>query len=283
MVTRISRARREQFLRVYTYVNGNEGVVVVEDFHPEETLMDINVSVTGPNNFEKSQQVRQIAPRRYQTSMPLKGEGRYQVMIGATDGSRQETAYAGFIVSYSPEYLRFRANPIVLRDIAERTGGVELQTDQSSEDLAKTIFGNRKPKRSSRPIFDWYLMLLACLLPMDVAIRRVQIDFAWIKKLFRREKKESTATIGALLQRTGEVRSSRNNQRDQNTSARSDSTASRPMPTRQAPQRPTTTNSNPETKPTSPPSNSPPPSDDGGTTSRLLAMKKKREGDGDKK
>ena len=290
MVTRISRARREQYLRVYTYVNGNEGVVVVEDFHSEETLLDVNVSVTGPNNFEQSQQVRQIAPRRYQTSLPLKGEGRYQVMIGATDGTRKETAYAGFIVSYSPEYLRFRANPIVLRDIAERTGGSELQTDQSPEELAKIIYGNRKPKRSSRPIFDWFLMGLACLLPMDVAIRRVQIDLAWIRKLFRREKRESNATIGALLQRTGEVRSSLNSQRDSQReanagSSRSESTAGRPMATRQ---RPTAASATPDAKPTSQSASSqstspPPTSDDGGTTSRLLAMKKKREEGGDKK
>jgi len=282
MVTRISRARREQFLRVYTYVNGNEGVVVVEDFHPDETLMDITVSVTGPNNFQQSQPVRQIAPRRYQTSMPLKGEGRYQVMIGATDGTRKETAYAGFIVSYSPEYLRFRANPIVLREIAEKTGGSELQTEQSSEDLAKTIYGNRKPKRSSRPIFDWYLMGLACLLPLDVAIRRVQLDFTGLVRLFRRQKKESTGTMGALLQRTGEVRSSLNSQRDPNAAgSRTESAVSRPMVARPPAQK-STTPVQPETKAAPPP---PPTSDDGGTTSRLLAMKKKREqeGDGDKK
>ena len=280
IITRIGRARREQFLRVYTYVNGNEGVVVVEDFHPEETLLDINVSVTGPNNFEQTQPVRQIAPRRYQVSMPLKGEGRYQVMIGATDGVRKESAYAGFIVSYSPEYLRFRANPIVLRDIAERTGGSELLTDQTPEEMAQTIYGNRKPKRSSRPIFDWYLMGLACLLPLDVAVRRVQLDFAWLKKLLRRERKESTATMGALLQRAGEVRSSLNTQREANTSVRRETTVSQPMTTRPMLQKPASSASpNPETKPVSPATPSP-PSNDAGTTSRLLAMKKKREQDG---
>ena len=283
MVTRIGRTRREQYLRVYTYVNGNEGVVVVEDFHPAETLMDINVSVTGPNSFEQSQSVRQIAPRRYQTSMPLKGEGRYQVMIGATDGTRKESAYAGFIVSYSPEYLRFRANPIVLREIATATGGVELDMNGSAREMAGQIFGDRKPKRSSRPIFDWYLMVLACLLPLDVAIRRVQMDLGWVKKLFSRSKRESTATIGALLARTGEVRSAMTSQRDPVTVAlRSEPAAGRPMATRQTPQRPpTVTTATTETKPSQP--SAPPASGDGGTTSRLLAMKKKREQDGEEK
>ncbi len=285
MVTRIGRTRREQYMRVYTYVNGNEGVVVVEDFHPEETLMDINVSVTGPNSFEQSQQVRQIAPRRYQTSMPLKGEGRYQVMIGATDGTRNETAYAGFIVSYSPEYLRFRANPIVLRDIAAATGGVELDMNGSTEDLKNQIFGDRKPKRSSRPIFDWYLMVLACLLPLDVAIRRVQMDLAWVKNLFRRDRRESTGTMGALLARTGAVRDSLNSQRDPSTSGpRSEPATGRPMVARQTPQRPSSAApEKTEIKSSEPSVPVPPVSSDGGTTSRLLAMKKKREQDGEEK
>jgi uncharacterized membrane protein len=284
MITRIGRSRREQFLRVYTYVNGNEGVVVVEDFHPDETLLDVSVGVTGPNNFSQSQQVRQIAPRRYQTSMPLKGEGRYQVMISATDGTRNETAYAGFIVSYSPEYLRFRANPIVLRELAEATGGSELNPEQATEELVETIYGDRKPKRSSRPIFDWFLMGLACLLPLDVAIRRVQLDFGWIRSLFRRQKTESSATIGALLKKTGEVRSTLTTQRDgASETGRSSTPVSRPMASRQPPPKSTTTSQPTDPKPaTKSTGDSPAPGsgEEGGTTSRLLAMKKKREQDG---
>jgi len=210
-MTRISRTKREQSLRVYTYVNGNEGVVVVEDFHPEETLLDVNVSVTGPNGFEESQAVRQIAPRRYQTSMPLKGEGRYQVLVGATDGARRETAYAGFIVSYSPEYLRFRANPAVLRELAESTGGRELEIDGDPVEAARTLYGERPQKRSSRPIFEWYLILAACLLPLDVAVRRVQLDAGWLQRLWRRDRRESTATLGTLLERTTQVRTALGN------------------------------------------------------------------------
>ena len=284
MLTRVGRVKREQFLRVYTYVNGNEGVVVVEDFHPEESLLDINVTVSGPNAFQTTQQVRQIAPRRYQTSMPLKGEGRYQVQISALGSDRRETAYAGFIVSYSPEYLRFRANPIVLRDIADRTGGEELQTDGNTEEMVNQIFGERKPKRSSRPIFDWFLMILACMLPVDVALRRVQIDFSWVKSLFRRQKKESTATLGQLLQKTGEVRSSLSGKKEEIARPRQ-AMPERPLMPRSPVRRPTESSqtapseTKSEQKSAPPPSGSP-PADDGSTTSRLLALKKKRDQEG---
>ncbi len=288
MVTRIGRANKQSYLRVYTYVNGNEGVVVVEDFHPEESLLDVNVAVKGPNDFSQTQPLRQIAPRRYQTSMPLKGEGRYQVMIEASgranptagaDGSEKESAYAGFIVSYSPEYLRFRANPIILNKIAEETKGRELDKDAEMKELAAQIFGDRKPKRSSQPIFEWYLMVLACLLPLDVAVRRVQIDLSQIRKWFRRDRKESTATMGSLLQRTSELRSQLNNQRDPDASrSRSEMPPERPMQPRPPMPRPTSGPSpQPQNNQPAPQTPDAPPPSDGGTTSRLLAMKKKRE------
>lgn len=281
ILTRIGRVRREQFLRVYTYTNGNEGVVVIEDFHPEESLMDMNVSVSGPNAFQTSQPVRQIAPRRYQTSMPLKGEGRYQIQVSAVGSDRKETAYAGFIVSYSPEYLRFRANPIVLEDIAERTGGKRLETDQGMDEMSRQIFGDRVPKRSSRPVFDWFLMVLACMLPLDVAIRRVQMDFSGLRALLRREKRESTATLGALLQKTGEVRSSLAAQRDDAASRPRPVAPARPMQTRPVPQRssasaPASAEKDSGRQSASPVTQSS-TSDDGSTTSRLLALKRKRD------
>lgn len=281
IMTRVGRVRREQFLRAYTYTNGNEGVVVVEDFHPDETLLDISITVSGPNSFQVSQPVRQIAPRRYQTSLPLRGEGRYQVQINAIGADRKETAYAGFIVSYSPEYLRFRANPIVLREIAERTNGQELNTDSSIDELAEQIYGERRPKRSSRPVFDWLLAALACLLPVDVALRRVQLDFGWVRTLFRRDRRESTATLGALLQKTDEVRAALASQRqDQRPPQPARPGVMRPPApkTRSAADGSAEVRPKSETSPEAPSNTS--PTDDGSTTSRLLALKRKREQEG---
>jgi len=275
MTTRISRAEKKQsFLRVYTYVNGNEGVVVVEDFHPEETLLDVNVNVSAANGFRFNGQVRQIAPRRYQATIPLQGKARYQVQISADGTDRQEIAYGGFIVSYSPEYLRFEANPIALREIAEQTGGEELNPDDGPKKLADRIFGRREPKRSTRPVFDWFLMALACLIPLDVAVRRVQLDFSWLKRMFAgKQRGESTVTMGALLERTRSVRSTLTEPTDKPRSLPPE----RPLQPRTTPPAKPTTKppATTETKPKpEPPTASP---NEGNTTSRLLAMKRKRE------
>ncbi|MCA9049336.1 MAG: VWA domain-containing protein [Planctomycetaceae bacterium] len=281
MMTRVSRVRREQFLRVFTYVNGNEGVVVVEDFHPEESLLDMNVTVSSPKGFRYSGPIRQIAPRRYQITVPLQGEARYQVQVSAEGTDRKEIAYGGFIVSYSPEYLRFQSNPIVLRDIAEQTGGEELDPTQPAEQLAQQIYGRRLPKRSTRPVFDWFLMALACMIPLDVAIRRVQIDLGWIRRALSKRPTESTATIGTLLKKTESVRAGLAGQRPADTKPAPCS--DRPLTPRPMPQRPvgTATGKAEDAKTAPAASSGESAPDDGSTTSRLLAMKRKRDQDGD--
>ncbi|MCP4785409.1 MAG: VWA domain-containing protein [Fuerstiella sp.] len=278
LMTRVSRVRREQFLRVYTYVNGNEGVVVVEDFHPEESLLDMNVTVSSGDDFRYSGAVRQIAPRRYQATIPLQGKARYQVQISADGSDRQEIAYGGFIVSYSPEYLRFQANPIVLREIAEQTGGQELDAELEPEKLAEQIYGRRESKRSTRSVFDWFLMALACMIPLDVAVRRVQLDFTWLKRMFTSRRNESTATMGALLQKAESVRSTMTGQKSEITSRKK--SVERPMQPGAIPPRSSQNAANKTQPQEAPPSVvSEQPVDDGSTTSRLLAMKRQREDD----
>ena len=298
LMTRVSRERREQFLRVYTYVNGNEGVVVVEDFHPEESLLDMDISVTGPNDFRFADKVQQIAPRRYQITVPLEGQGRYQVQVSVDGEGRikppaegdepadptgeptKEVAYGGFIVSYSPEYLRFEPNPIVLEDIAAKTGGQVLDPGAPTEELVDSIYGERKPKRSSRTVFDWFLMALACMIPLDVAVRRVQLDFSWLKNMFKRRKAgETTATMGALLQRKESVRSVLDEQKEKRPDR--PKPPERPMQPRAVPPRPTRastddTSDQSQTPQPAPPKDTP-SADDGSTTSRLLAMKRRRD------
>jgi hypothetical protein len=296
LMTRVSRKQREQFLRVYTYTNGNEGVVVVEDFHPEESMLDLDLQVSGPNNFKTTGKVQQIAPRRYQTTVPLQGQGRYQVQVSVAGKGRipatgdseedvREVAYGGFIVSYSPEYLNFDSNPIVLEEIAKQTGGEMLDPSLPPEELVDRIYGRREPKRSSRAVFDWLLMALACMIPLDVAIRRVQLDFSWVKKMFRRRgKEESSSTMGALLQRKESVRSTIERAPERAATSRP---AERPLQPRSPVVRPdvlkkATAPNKDETQPTTAKADEKPAQetpDDGSTTSRLLAMKRRRETD----
>jgi uncharacterized membrane protein len=196
----IARVQEEEHLRMWAYSSGTQGVVVAEDFHPQNMFLEMQAQVSGPQDKSESVSLRQIAPRRYQATFPLWGPGRYQVMAIGKSGDRTARAQGGFIVSYSPEYLRFRSNPQVLNEIADKTGGKVLKQEGAADEIYRS---RRQPKRSSRPIFDWFLVALACLLPVDVAFRRIQIDRHSFAALFglRSRKAESTATMGTLLSR----------------------------------------------------------------------------------
>ena len=118
---------------MWNYVQGNEGVIVVEDFHPEESFLEVQARVSGPRNRTESITLKQLGPRRYQASLPLWGKGRYQVMAVGTAGDRTDRANGGLILPYSPEYLRFRSDPIVLSTISHRTDGQQLDGQADAE------------------------------------------------------------------------------------------------------------------------------------------------------
>jgi len=200
LVTDIARTEREAHLETHSFASGNTGVISVEDFHPQDSFLEIEAAVKGPHGRSEVVRLRQVAPRRYEGRFPLWGKGHYQVAGGAVGEGRNERIVDGFVVPYSPEYLRFRSNPIVLRQIAQKTGGRVL----TGEETGKEVFlRDREPRASSRSVADLFLLVLVCLVPVDVAVRRIQLDWAlvWGWLVPGRRKEPSGETMEALLRR----------------------------------------------------------------------------------
>ncbi len=256
LVTDLSRVEQHSDLHVEAFASGGEGTINVEDFAKTETFLDLAAKVTGPHGESTTLALRQTAPRQYSATFPLAGKGRYQIAIagagsGENGAQRQEQATAGFAVPYSPEYLRFKSDPMLLKTIAERTGGRVL----SANDL--DVFPTaRDARESSRPVFDWFLFALAILVPVDVALRRVQLDRSVIRGWFSRGREgESEETMSALLQRKKQV---------------SRALAARAEPSfKTAPSTPAASQAS-----SAQPSEAAPPA--ASTTERLLAKKRKR-------
>lgn len=265
----LSRVEQKSDLHLRAFASGGAGVVSIEDFAKEDTFLDLAAKVTGPRGESATVALKQVAPRRYQGTFPLWGKGRYQVMAAGTGTAagkeRNEQALGGFAVPYSPEYLRFRSDPILLKSIAERTGGRVLGPGETN-----LFQPPRTVRESTRPIFDWFLLTLAILVPLDVGIRRVQLDWAVIAGWFRRRERESSGEIfGALLQRKQQVKETLDGPR-----------AERPppvvLPVRTKTAVPVPLRA-PQATPPSPPSGSEEAGKPQSTTERLLARKRKRQ------
>lgn len=268
LLTDISRVKKDGHLRMSTHTSGGDAVIVVEDFHPEENFLDLSAKLSGPNQKTETINLKQVAPRRYQATVPLWGHGRYHASAQGVAGERKDLAFGGFIVPYSPEYLRFRSNRQALQEIADRTGGRLLSGDPSKDAIYQT---GRAPKRSTKPIFDWLLIALAILVPLDVAIRRIQLDFHSIKSAFGFGRRAaSSATMGALLQAKQSVSATLEARRSE-----------RPLPPQgtTGAAKPPTTSASVVKKPPQPAQQQPPGQSGSptSTTERLLAMKRKRE------
>ena len=255
----LSRVETKTDLRLNAFAADNSGAITVEDFAKEEAFLQIEARVAGPRGESVTAPLRQIGPRRYQGSFPLWGKGRYQVIAaaaGRAGAAEPEQVMGGFAVPYSPEYLKFRSDPRVLQEIARKTGGRVL----SATDL-DLFHPPRHPRESSSPVIDWFLILLACLVPIDVAVRRVQLDWALIRGWFtRRSRDDSSETMGALLQRKQQVKTTLAPLRAERPAALASAPPEPPAPS------PKTTEPEPPDAPQS-------------TTERLLSRKRKRSED----
>ena len=253
LLTEISRGEEESDLHLQVSASGNQGIISVEDHHDEPGFMEVQARVIGPDDREEVVTLSQVAPRQYHATFPLWGTGRYQVLAAGAGAGRSDKAISSLPVAYSPEYLQLQSNMKALKDIAERTGGRVLTGQET------VLFDfERVTKESSRAVIDWFLILLACLVPLDVGLRRVQLDFSVIKGWFSRKKaKESSGkTMSALLKRKQ---------------------AAVPETRRELARKAIVKPANKEAKPA--PTTEPAPNDESNlsTTERLLARKRQRE------
>lgn len=215
LVIDISRVGEKSNLRMHTYASGGEGVIVVEDYAPDASFLTVKAKVEGPDGDKREIDLQPTAARRYEGRFPLQGEGRYQISAGGVgaagsggvdeDGNvtaRKETTFGGLMVPYSQEFLRMEYDPITLQRIADRTGGEIL--DPTAE--AEQVFPEeRESKASTLPVFDWFLIALACLVPLDVALRRVQLDLTFVKGWFAPTYRSGDETTSHLLKRKQKV------------------------------------------------------------------------------
>ncbi len=137
----IGRGEAHSDLSLVAEAEGERGVITVEDHHADPGFLTVQATILKPSGGSSTIDLRQIGPGRYQGAFPLEGKGRYQVMAAGSSladqagSQRLERVVGGFIVAYSAEYLRFRADPMILAHIAERTGGRELSGRENGKDL----------------------------------------------------------------------------------------------------------------------------------------------------
>jgi Mg-chelatase subunit ChlD len=136
------------------------------NFQPSQAV------IVDPRGAQSTVQLPQVAPGRYQATVPVQSDGVYTLTATQTDPTTGEQAVqsSGFVVPYSPEYGLTSTDQSLLQTIARHTGGGLI--NDPADAFAHTLPSVGAPQ----PLWPLLLFLTAILLVADVGVRRVRIS-----------------------------------------------------------------------------------------------------------
>lgn len=198
-------------------VEGGEGHISVEavDERGEyRNFLNLQTVVVSPKGEKQSVQLAQVGPGRYEAKFPTKEVGAYLMnLLDMEDSKIRGSQVLGASVNYSPEFNASEPNLNLLRRLAEAGGGKILDPVVDNPFLL-----NRRKTFQPEDLWLWMLRLAILLFPLDVGIRRIQLDREeWSKatQTFRRwlffwrpapRPVQADESLAALLSRRDEVR-----------------------------------------------------------------------------
>lgn len=281
----LRRLENAEFSPEVTLEHG-EGHLSVEALDKQgnyRNFLNLHAVVAGPKGESQTVRLQQTGPGHYEVRFPAKAIGAYLLnLMEVKDGRAQAMQAVGASVNYSPEFNATAPNQALLRRLAEIGGGRVVDPEYPPDN---PFLHDRKKTFQPRDLWEWLLKLAIILFPLDVGIRRIQIDGdewrRWLARLrgvviFWRGKPrpvQADESLNALLTRRAQVR------------AQHTAPAAAPVPPSDDLFRPAkeveVPVGSPETTPESPtpaaPAPAAPPSKDQppSTTSRLLEAKRR--------
>ncbi|MBT3841896.1 MAG: VWA domain-containing protein [Verrucomicrobia bacterium] len=259
-------------------IEQGSGIISVEAMDADgnyRNFLDLQAVIVGPKGERQFVPLKQTAAGRYDAAFETRETGAYLVHLREMEnGELRSSQVIGANLDHSPEFAESHPNLARLERLAEVGSGKLLSRDFAADNPFE-----RDRKKTFQPVdlWEWLLKFAVILFPIDVGVRRIQLDWEeWLKAtanlrrllFFWRRRERQTGTeesLASLLARRDEARQSF--QRDK---------SSAPDPRLFQPEQPAAEfSAKPsvvaETKPEEPSQT------DGGdsTTSRLLAAKRK--------
>lgn len=183
---------------VNTEISGGVGKVTidaVDDAGNFKNFIDFDATVIAPDFDSKPLNIQQVAPGRYEATFDATDTGTYMLSMATGEAEEDEAAQfltAGVSLSYSPEYETSTSAEETLQKIAETAGGRLIEDIEGYQPYSRDLLPARRPE----PIWPLLLLIGAMLLPADVFLRRVYLNWAdasaWLQqRLFpKREARE---------------------------------------------------------------------------------------------
>lgn len=164
-------------------IEQGEGVLTAEAMDANgqfRNFLNLQAVVVSPKGERKTVRLEQTGPGHYQAHFPTRDTGAYLInLVDIQNGAVRARQTLGASVNYSPEFATAGPNLPLLNRLAELSGGKVLTLDAPQD---SPFTHDRKKTRQPRDLWILLLELSILLFPLDVAIRRLQIDREeWIR------------------------------------------------------------------------------------------------------
>jgi Ca-activated chloride channel family protein len=196
---------------------GQIGVEALDDKGNYVNFLDLEARVVSPKGEETTVHVEQTGPGHYEAKFPTKQVGTYMVnLLNMKDGKAVSSQRLGASINYSPEFAATEPNYNLLQRLAESGGGRVLDPENPADN---TFQNNRQETYQPRDLWEWLLKMCVLLFPIDVGVRRIQLDRDEMRRAWRRllgwilfwrgvaREPEAEESLAALLARREQVRS----------------------------------------------------------------------------
>jgi uncharacterized membrane protein len=201
-------------------VDKGEGQLSVEALDAKgnfRNFLNLQAVVVSPRGQRQTVQLDQTGPGHYEARFPTKEVGAYLLHLrDMQDGKVRGSQVVGASVNYSPEFNTSEPNANLLHRLAEIGDGKLLALDNPND---SPFLHNREKTFQPRDLWQWLLRFAILLFPLDVGIRRIQLDpdemrraAQWLKRWLFFWKGvprpvEAEESLTALLARKNQVRS----------------------------------------------------------------------------
>ncbi|MFM7052720.1 MAG: hypothetical protein ACKOYN_11420, partial [Planctomycetota bacterium] len=142
------------------------------------TNLDPEAASIGPTGEVKQLNVVQTGPGRWRAEFPVTEAGAYLVnfALGKSADGRRSNVQASVSVPYPKEFRTVRDNRALLEQIAEKTGGrvLKMGVAQGVDAFDRTAL---PIPESQKRMWDLMAILAAVFFLLDVAVRRVAVDW----------------------------------------------------------------------------------------------------------
>ncbi len=164
-------------LRMETYIEAGKGYIKVDADDYTATSLMYSATIIKPDLKTENLELQPVAPGSFAGNFKVKDPGVYLIkVLQKKEGETLGSVSGGTALSYSPEYNNtFRENGF-LEQVASTGGGSIISRAEEA------IADNLPPLKGIVELWPWLLIIATCLLPLDIAARRLSISQADIEK-----------------------------------------------------------------------------------------------------